>query len=229
MSKQLELSESSESSTIESVNEEDEYEEDEDYPNEMSEGSGEDVKVDTLTYGIPNTGFAEISRPLELSQPLEVSQNVENLLVPQSPVSQSQLSGVPSMSNDRNDISTLVSSLDTLNNRITTLSQSPSSTDTNNILGGIVSIFKELPNGMDDEIANRLSEATGPDGKKLFESKEEAARFIAKMRALNSNRLSSIKGGGEKHAIQLNITNQVVSNMPRKPFIVDTHPIPYQY
>ena len=130
---------------------------------------------------------------------------------------------------DRNDPSTLLLGMNNITSLIPALQYAQSSTDTNNILGGIVSIFKDLPNGMDDEIANRLSEAVGPDGKKLFESKEEAARFIAKMRALNGNRLSSIKGGGQKTGIQLNITNKVVSNMPRKPFIVDTHPIPYQY
>ena len=134
-------------------------------------------------------------------------------------------------SHTRDDQSLIITALDRMSNAIAALPLAQSSTDINNLLGGIVSIFKDLPNGGDDEIANRLSEAVGPDGKKLFESKEEAARFIAKMRALNSNRLSSIKGGGsgQKTGIQLNITNKVVSNVPRKPFIVDTHPIPYQY
>ena len=135
------------------------------------------------------------------------------------------------MRHDPNDIGHITASLDAIQNGIASLRYAQSSTDTNNILGSIVSIFKELPNTGDDEIANKLSEAVGPDGKKLFESKEEAARFIAKMRALDGNRLSSIKGGGsgQKTGIQLNITNKVVSNMPPKPFIVDTHPIPYQY
>lgn len=205
--------------------------------NEMSEGSGEGLNVDTLTYGITNPGFVETSKPSETSDDVTIEEEEEEdsnqpIVSTQQgglPAFQDEGTGTASQSHDRNEYARLALSVDALNNRIAALSQSQSSTDTNNILGGIVSIFKELPNGMDDEIANRLSEAVGPDGKKLFESKEEAARFIAKMKALNGNRLSSIKGGGQKTAIQLNITNKVVSNMPRKPFIVDTHPIPYQY
>lgn len=264
----LELSESSESSTIESVNEEEEApiqssievsddvanedQDDVNISNEMSEGSGEQLNTSTFNKELAPQSLGFISNMVNEIVKKSVAEGdiakemadeyVDDIIKrsidkygegdeegTQTQLQAQQSTGVQSMPIDRNDYSTLVSSLDNLNNRITALSQSPSSTDTNNILGGIVSIFKELPNGMDDEIANRLSEATGPDGKKLFESKEEAARFIAKMRALNSNRLSSIKGGGQKHAIQLNITNKVVSNMPKKPFIVDTHPIPYQY
>ena len=165
----------------------------------------------------------------------QVSSEEENPFAIQGPpetaVIEASQAGVNSMKQDPNDIGHITASLDAITNQLALMRYSQSSTDTNNILGSIVSIFKELPNTGDDEIANKLSEAVGPDGKKLFESKEEAARFIAKMRALNGNRLSSIKGGGssQKTGIQLNITNKVVSNMPQKPFIVDTHPIPYQY
>ena len=241
--KQLELSESSESSTIKSVNEEEEEErEEEDLEEEFGELSdkeelGDDKntsnemseiiempRVDALNDGITKSGFVETSQT-----ETPTLQDVIDAQSKESSLSQAQSTKVPIMSIDRNDPSTLLLGMNNITSLIPALQYAQSATDTNNILGGIVSIFKELPNGMDDEIANRLSEAVGPDGKKLFESKEEAARFIAKMRALNGNRLSSIKGGGQNHAIQLNITNQVVSNMPRKPFIVDTHPIPYQY
>ena len=238
----------------EELPEEEEHQEDENIHNEMSTfgvpTSLENVKESVQPQRANFVGELE-QRQTETPQSLEVSgnatdddlndgwssdTNVDNPVVSQSPVGppQSQLGaaslGVNSQPHDRNDLSTFELALNTISSRLIPAFQyAQSSTDTNNILGGIVSIFKELPNGMDDEIANRLSEAVGPDGKKLFESKEEAARFIAKMRALNGNRLSSIKGGGQKNAIQLNITNQVISNMPRKPFIVDTHPIPYQY
>lgn len=247
--KQLELSESSESSTIEPVNEEEEelteeeeHQEDENIHNEMSEDSDKEYVPSggSLNFG----GLTEPMNVLPINQSQQPSQNetpklqefidaqkqLESVELPPAPVEASN-TGVNSMNQDRNDIGHQLALIEAFNRSIQMIQYAQSSTDTNNILGGIVSIFKELPNGMDDEIANRLSEAVGPDGKKLFESKEEAARFIAKMRALNGNRLSSIKGGGssQKNAIQLNITNQVVSNMPRKPFIVDTHPIPYQY
>lgn len=243
--KQLELSESSESSTIESVNEEEEYPEDENIHNEMNDSVGTPSNLQTLNSVNPPSGFANggelslILQPVGVDIPLEENPDEENpdeenpLAIQRSSLSQAGIeasnTGVNSMNQDRNDIGHQVALLETLYKRIPMIQYAQSATDTNNILGSIVSIFKELPNGVDDEIANKLSEAVGPDGKKLFESKEEAARFIAKMRALNGNRLSSIKGGGQKTGIQLNITNKVVSNMPRKPFIVDTHPIPYQY
>lgn len=244
----LELSESSESSTIESANEEEEeLTEDENINNEMDDSNTlktltlSEVVAPQIPYFVDTMekdNQTETPGLQEFIDAQNTSQNVDNPVVSQSPIGppQSQLGaaslGVNSQPHDRNDLSTFELALNAISSRLIPAFQyAQSATDTNNILGGIVSIFKELPNGMDDEIANRLSEAVGPDGKKLFESKEEAARFIAKMRALNGNRLSSIKGGGssQKTGIQLNITNKVVSNMPRKPFIVDTHPIPYQY
>ena len=248
---QLELSESSESSTIESVNEEEEEREEEDLEeeqgddkntsNEMSGISDNMIKEATTTLSeriaqsqqpsqteIPKITLQDVMDAQNQSQSEDENPQLEPVELPPAPI-QSDLTGANSMNQDRNDIGHQVALIEALNKYIPSLQYAQSSTDTNNILGGIVSIFKALPNGMDDEIANKLSEAVGPDGKKLFESKEEAARFIAKMRALNGNRLSSIKGGGQNHAIQLNITNQVVSNMPRKPYIEDTHPIPYQY
>ncbi len=242
---QEESFETSESSTIESVNEEEEYPEDENINNEMNDS--DTVRTDALTDGLTNSGFVDkanqdllqsstelspISQPVGVDTPLEEE---NTLAIPELPSPQAQLAeastGTEMMRQDPNDIGHINASLEALNNQIALMRYAQSATDTNNILGSIVSIFKELPNTGDDEIANKLSEAVGPDGKKLFESKEEAARFIAKMRALNGNRLSSIKGGGsgQKTGIQLNITNKVVSNMPPKPFIVDTHPIPYQY
>lgn len=257
---QEESFEASESSTIESVNEEEElpeeeeHPEDENIPNEMT-----NLNVNTLT-DMPKSGFAESAQRLLTNTELnilnrpeqqpsiddEIHDSVEqfkyelpdeenHLVVSEQPGLPAPLAADSTEVNverhDRNDIGHITASLDAIQNGIASLRYAQSSTDTNNILGSIVSIFKELPNTGDDEIANKLSEAVGPDGKKLFESKEEAARFIAKMRALNGNRLSSIKGGGsgQKTGIQLNITNKVVSNMPPKPFIVDTHPIPYQY
>lgn len=240
---QEESFEASESSTIESVNEEEEHPEkeelpeDENIPNEMSTVIEIPDNIETInSVNIPS-GFANVGELPPISQPVGVDIPLEeNPLVTQEqpglPVPSAEAStGTEVMRQDPNDIGHITASLDAIQNGIASLRYAQSSTDTNNILGSIVSIFKELPNTGDDEIANKLSEAVGPDGKKLFESKEEAARFIAKMRALNGNRLSSIKGGGsgQKTGIQLNITNKVVSNMPPKPFIVDTHPIPYQY
>lgn len=222
--------------------EEDEHQEDGNTSNEMSEVN-ETMITDVIT---PlSERIAQSQQPSETETPQITLQDVVDArkqipsddsnppLEPelQPAVIQSQSTGSQLMPQNPNDIGRINLLTDTLNKYIAMLQYSQSSTDTNNLLGGIVSIFKELPNIGDDEIANKLSEAVGPDGKKLFESKEEAARFIAKMRALNGNRLSSIKGGGsgQKTGIQLNITNKVISNMPPKPFIVDTHPIPYQY
>lgn len=253
---QEESFEASESSTIESVNEEEEHPEDENIPNEMSTIIGIPDNLETVTSVNLKSGFANGGGQIDLGglTPVKSQQSIDNeihdsveqfkyeppedetpLDIPGISSSPAEL-GAPStgteiMRQDPNDIGRITASLDAITNGIASLRYAQSSTDTNNILGSIVSIFKELPNTGDDEIANKLSEAVGPDGKKLFESKEEAARFIAKMRALNGNRLSSINGGGsgQKTGIQLNITNKVVSNMPPKPFIVDTHPIPYQY
>ena len=246
---QEESFETSESSTIESVNEEEELSEDENIHNEMTTLNNDMVTDVTTTLAQkisqsqpqlsqppeenPPVELSPISEPVEVDIPLEE----ENPLAiqqtsPSSPaIIEAQSTGTELMNQDPNDIVHITASLDAITNQLALMRYAQSATDTNNILGSIVSIFKELPNTGDDEIANKLSEAVGPDGKKLFESKEEAARFIAKMRALNGNRLSSIKGGGsgQKTGIQLNITNKVVSNMPPKPFIVDTHPIPYQY
>lgn len=251
--------ETSESSTIESVNEEEEelteeeeHPEDENINNEMNDLNT--LRTDALTDGLTDSGFLDkANRYLSESSPTQqpsidneihdsveqfkqVSSEDENpldiqgLSLPPAPLAEAS-TGTEMMRQDPNDIGRINTLLEAMNNQIALMRYSQSATDTNNILGSIVSIFKELPNTGDDEIANKLSEAVGPDGKKLFESKEEAARFIAKMRALNGNRLSSIKGGGsgQKTGIQLNITNKVVSNNPPKPFIVDTHPIPYQY
>ena len=235
---QEESFETSESSSIESVNEEEEeLPEDENIHNEMTDSVGTPSNLQTLnSVNIPS-GFANGGELSPISQPVGVDIPLEEnpLDIPDQPappaVIGEQSTGTEIMKQDPNDIGRINASLEALNNQIASMRYAQSSTDTNNILGSIVSIFKELPNTGDDEIANKLSEAVGPDGKKLFESKEEAARFIAKMRALNGNRLSSIKGGGssQKTGIQLNITNKVVSNNPPKPFIVDTHPIPYQY
>ena len=257
---QEESFETSESSTIKSVNEEEypeeELPEDENIPNEMNDS--DTVRSDALTDGMTDSGFVDKLKQAYLQLSTELSNNTidkavrqfigenpdeenpeeENpLVIPGLPetatpaVIEASQTGVNSMKQDPNDIGHITASLDAITNQLALMRYSQSATDTNNILGSIVSIFKELPNTGDDEIANKLSEAVGPDGKKLFESKEEAARFISKMRALNGNRLSSIKGGGssQKTGIQLNITNKVVSNNPPKPFIVDTHPIPYQY
>lgn len=225
--------------------EEDEHQNDKNTSNEMSENSGEGLTTTILSTNKPLSEIIAEGQPSETETPQISLQDVvdarKQILSddsnPQEPeastpsVIQADSTNVQLMPQNSNDIGRINVLIDTLNKYIQMLQYSQSSTDTNNLLGGIVSIFKELPNIGDDEIANKLSEAVGPDGKKLFESKEEAARFIAKMRALNGNRLSSIKGGGsgQKTGIQLNITNKVVSNMPRKPFIVDTHPIPYQY
>ena len=241
--RQEESFETSESSTIESVKEEEEHPEDENIPNEMNDS--DTLKVQTLKEVVApqSSNFADT---MEKGIDDEIHDSVEqfkyepsleenHLAMPEQPglpaVLAEASTGTELMRQDPNDIGHIRASLDAIQNGIASLRYAQSSTDTNNILGSIVSIFKELPNIGDDEIANKLSEAVGPDGKKLFESKEEAARFIAKMRALNGNRLSSINGGGsgQKTGIQLNITNKVVSNMPPKPFIVDTHPIPYQY
>lgn len=222
--------------------EEDEHQDDRNTSNEMSEIS-ETMITDVIT---PLSERIAEGQPSETETQTISLQDVVNdrkqipsddsnppLEQPELPPEaiQADSTGVQLMPQNPNDSGRINLLFDALNRTIQMLQYSQSSTDTNNLLGGIVSIFKELPNIGDDEIANKLSEAVGPDGKKLFESKEEAARFIAKMRALNGNRLSSIKGGGsgQKTGIQLNITNKVVSNMPRKPFIVDTHPIPYQY
>lgn len=261
---QEESFEASESSTIESVNEEEElpeeeeHPEDENIPNEMTTLNNNMVTdvTTTLSEQIAR-GQPQQSQPPEKLEKLvsddfqeyDIDDEIHDSVARFKPASEDEnpldIPGLPSspavlgapstgtelMRHDPNDIEHIIASLNAIQNGIASLRYAQSSTDTNNILGSIVSIFKELPNTGDDEIANKLSEAVGPDGKKLFESKEEAARFIAKMRALNGNRLSSIKGGGsgEKTGIQLNITNKVVSNMPPKPFIVDTHPIPYQY
>ena len=235
---QEESFETSESSSIESVNEEEEeLPEDENIHNEMTDSVGTPSNLQTLnSVNIPS-GFANGGELSPIPQPVGVDIPLEEnpLDIPDQPAQPAvigeQSTGTEIMKQDPNDIGRINASLEALNNQIASMRYAQSSTDTNNILGSIVSIFKELPNTGDDEIANKLSEAVGPDGKKLFESKEEAARFIAKMRALNGNRLSSIKGGGssQKTGIQLNITNKVVSNNPPKPFIVDTHPIPYQY
>lgn len=241
--KQLELSESFESSTIESVNEEEEeLTEDENINNEMTDLSDTMVKdvIIPLSKRISQSQQPSIDDEMRdsVEQFKQVSSEDANPLdisgLPQAPALATigvNPTGTEIMRQDPNDIGHITASLDAITNQIALMRYAQSATDTNNILGAIVSIFKELPNTGDDEIAIKLSEAVGPDGKKLFESKEEAARFIAKMRALNGNRLSSIKGGGssQKTGIQLNITNKVVSNMPPKPFIVDTHPIPYQY
>ena len=252
---QLELSETSESSSIESVNEEEEeLPEDENINNEMTDLSDTMVKdvITTLSERIANGGgqldFGGLSPIQQQSIDDEIHDSVEQFKYePSKDENPLDIPGLPSppalatigvnppgtemMRQDPNDIGRINTLLEAMNNQIALMRYAQSATDTNNILGAIVSIFKELPNTGDDEIAIKLSEAVGPDGKKLFESKEEAARFIAKMRALNGNRLSSIKGGGssQKTGIQLNITNKVVSNNPPKPFIVDTHPIPYQY
>lgn len=248
---QEESFETSESSTIESVNEEEEEQEEEEHPeeelpedeninNEMNDSAGTPSNLQTLNSVNLQSGFANGGELSPISQPVGVDIPLEEK--DENPLDIPDLSSTPAvvteastgtemMRQDRNDIGHINASLEAMNNQIALMRYAQSATDTNNILGSIVSIFKELPNTGDDEIANKLSEAVGPDGKKLFESKEEAARFIAKMRALNGNRLSSIKGGGssQKTGIQLNITNKVVSNNPPKPFIVDTHPIPYQY
>ena len=226
--------------------EEDEHQNDRNTSNEMSENSGEGLTTTILSTNKPLSEIIAEGQPSETETPIVSLQDVVDArkqipsddsnpqLEPEASTpatTQADSTKIQLMPQDHNDSGRINVLTDTLNKYIGALQYSQSATDTNNLLGGIVSIFKELPNIGDDEIANKLSEAVGPDGKKLFESKEEAARFIAKMRALNGNRLSSIKGGGsgQKTAIQLNITNQVVSNMPRKPFIVDTHPIPYQY
>lgn len=218
-----------------------EHPEDENIHNEMNDS--DTVRTDALTDGMTDSGFVDKATQ-DLLQLSPISQPVVGVdipleenppVIPDQPsppaVIEASQTGVNSMKQDPNDIGRISSLFEAMNNQIASLRYTQSATDTNNILGSIVSIFKELPNTGDDEIANKLSEAVGPDGKKLFESKEEAARFIAKMRALNGNRLSSIKGDGssQKTGIQLNITNKVVSNNPPKPFIVDTHPIPYQY
>ena len=257
---QEESFETSESSTIESVNEEEElpeeeeHPEDENIPNEMNDSVGTPSNLQTLnSVNIPS-GFANGGGQIDFGglTPVKSQQSIDNEIhdsvgvdipsedenpldipgLPSPPAVVSEASsGTENIRHDHNDIGHIIASLDAITNQLALMRYAQSATDTNNILGSIVSIFKELPNTGDDEIANKLSEAVGPDGKKLFESKEEAARFIAKMRALNGNRLSSIKGGGssQKTGIQLNITNKVVSNNPPKPFIVDTHPIPYQY
>lgn len=242
---QEESFEASESSSIESVNEEEEYPEEENIPNEMTEDITDGLTTTILSTNKPLSETIAEAQP-QPSVDDEIHDSVEQfkyepseeenpLVIPglsSTPAPLAEAStGTEMMRQDRNDIGHINASLEALNNQLALMRYAQSATDTNNILGSIVSIFKELPNTGDDEIANKLSEAVGPDGKKLFESKEEAARFIAKMRALNGNRLSSIKGGGssQKTGIQLNITNKVVSNMPPKPFIVDTHPIPYQY
>lgn len=254
---QKESFEASKSSTIESVNKEEEHPEEElpkeeehpeeeNIPNEMNDSDTLQATTlkevvapqipnfaDTMEKGTNNGGeLSLISEPVAVDIPSEEENplDIPGLPAPPAVIEASQ-TGVNSMRHDPNDIGRINTLLEAMNNQIALMRYSQSATDTNNILGSIVSIFKELPNTGDDEIANKLSEAVGPDGKKLFESKEEAARFIAKMRALNGNRLSSIKGGGssQKTGIQLNITNKVVSNNPPKPFIVDTHPIPYQY
>lgn len=140
--------------------------------------------------------------------------------------------GVTSENRERGDIALLAAKLDQIKHAIAELRYSQSQSETNNIFNGMASVLRELPNGVDDEVANRLSQAVGPNGTKLFESKEEAARFLAMLRNLMGGNLSTLRGSGnseQKHAIRLNIDNKVVSNMPRKPFIVDTHPIPYQY
>lgn len=217
-----------------------EIREDENIPNEMSTLNNDMVKDVTTTLSEkiaqsqqPSIGDEIHDSVEQFKYELPEEENpldIPGLSSTPAPLTEAS-TGTETIRHDRNDIEHITASLDAIQNGIASLRYAQSSTDTNNILGSIVSIFKELPNTGDDEIANKLSEAVGPDGKKLFESKEEAARFIAKMRALNGNRLSSIKGGGssQKTAIQLNITNKVVSNMPPKPFIVDTHPIPYQY
>lgn len=242
---QEESFETSESSTIESVNEEEEHPEEENINNEMTEDITDGLTTTILSTNKPLSETIAEAQP-QPSVDDEIHDSVEQfkyepseeenpLVIPglsSTPAPLAEAStGTEMMRQDRNDIGHINASLEALNNQLALMRYAQSATDTNNILGSIVSIFKELPNTGDDEIANKLSEAVGPDGKKLFESKEEAARFIAKMRALNGNRLSSIKGGGssQKTGIQLNITNKVVSNMPPKPFIVDTHPIPYQY
>ena len=226
--------------------EEEERPENENIPNEMNDSFGTPSNIQTLNSVNVPSGFANGGGQLDFGgltpyqSPQQVIQSPEeeeeNPLAIPGISSSPAVVGAPStstelMRQDPNDIGHIGASLDAITNQIALMRYAQSATDTNNILGSIVSIFKELPNTGDDEIANKLSEAVGPDGKKLFESKEEAARFIAKMRALNGNRLSSINGGGsgQKTGIQLNITNKVVSNMPPKPFIVDTHPIPYQY
>lgn len=140
--------------------------------------------------------------------------------------------GVTSENLERGDIALLEAGMDQIKHAIAELRYSQSQSETNNIFNGMASVLRELPNGVDDEVANRLSQAVGPNGTKLFESKEEAARFLAMLRNLMGGNLSTLRGSGnseQKHAIRLNIDNKVVSNMPRKPFIVDTHPIPYQY
>lgn len=243
---QLELSESSESSSIESVNEEEELPEEEEHPEDENINNEMTTLNNNMVTDVTTSLDKRISQSQQPSIDDEIHDSVEQfkqvssedenpldipgLPSPPAPVAEAS-NGTEMMRYDPNDIGRINTLLEAVNNQIALLRYAQSSTDTNNILGAIVSIFKELPNTGDDEIAIKLSEAVGPDGKKLFESKEEAARFIAKMRALNGNRLSSIKGSGssQKTGIQLNITNKVVSNMPPKPFIVDTHPIPYQY
>ena len=255
----FETSESSTIKSVneEEEDQEEELQEDENIPNEMNDSDETPSNLQTLKSVNIQPGFANGGGQIDFGglTPVKPQQSIndeihdsveqfeyelpeeeENPLAIQAQSSSPAViealqTGVNSMKQDPNDIGRINTLLEAMNNQIASLRYTQSSTDTNNILGSIVSIFKELPNTGDDEIANKLSEAVGPDGKKLFESKEEAARFISKMRALNGNRLSSIKGGGssQKTGIQLNITNKVVSNMPPKPFIVDTHPIPYQY
>lgn len=240
--------------TIDSIvdNSIEEIREKEDNYNEMT-----DLNVRTLT-DMPKSGFAESAQRLltnteqnilnrpeqekpfdrfpypeeeEYEEPLEIPQalvdNTPQAVADNTPqaLANTETSLQPV---DKNDPGQQMLILDGLTKSIDSLKTALTAKDTNDTLGTIVSLFKQLPNIGDDEIANRLSEAVGPDGKKLFESKEEAMRFISKMRALNGNRVSSIKGD-KKGAIRLNISNNVISNIPKKPFIVDMHPIPYQY
>lgn len=289
--KQVELSESSESSTIESINEEEEEypeeeqheeehrdEEDleEEHPeeehgddkntsNEMSEDIAKElspaivaaneilseiiaratqpqtpqkaIDIAQVAYDTPNEDSDQFSE-YDLDDSFSIQNVPKNSSVIVSPqggepgvIAEREI-GTQSQSPDNSDPGYQNQLKQAMTSLIAELRYSQSQSDTNNIFNGMASVLRELPNGVDDEVANRLSQAVGPNGTKLFESKEEAARFLAMLRNLMGGNLSTLRGSGnsdQKHAIRLNIDNKVVSNMPRKPFIVDTHPIPYQY
>lgn len=109
----------------------------------------------------------------------------------------------------------------------------------NNFIGNLTGMLKNLAKDQDVQAADYMSMMKDANGTKLFENREEAMRFISRIRGLNGFRglsrreLYNLRRKKSRRAIFLNTVNKTlppeeITKVDGR-YYVDKHPLPYLY